>query len=68
MSVDNRILMVDLEPIEYYDDEGNQVSKEVVTGKYQQYVEKLNDSEPLNNLHYSIQIENTPILPRFYWC
>ena len=64
MSVDNRILMVDLDPITYTDSEGNSVAKEVVTGKYSQFVEKLNDSEPLNNLHYVIQLENAPILPR----
>lgn len=64
MTVDNRLLMIDLDPITYVDEEGNSVDKSVVTGKYSQYVEKLNDSNPLNNLHYVIQLENAPILPR----
>lgn len=64
MSVDPRILMVDLDPITYVDDEGNAVAKEIITGKYTQTVEKLNDEDPLNNLHYIIQLENAPILPR----
>ena len=64
MSVDPRILMVDLDPITYVDSDGNNVSKDVVTGKYTQFVPALNDSEPLNNLHYIIQLDNVPILPR----
>lgn len=65
MSVDNRILMVDLDPITYTDENGNVVSKETVTGKYTQAVEKLNDTNPLNNLHYTINLEHAPVLPRF---
>lgn len=65
MSVDNRILMVDLDPITYTDENGNVVSKETVTGKYTQTVEKLNDTNPLNNLHYTINLEHAPVLPRF---
>lgn len=64
MSVDPRILMIDIDPIQYYDNEGNEVSKSVVSGRYSQFVPKLNDSEPLNNLHYVIELENAPILPR----
>lgn len=65
MAVDSRILMVDLDPITYTDGDGHTVSKETVTGKYTQFVERLNDKEPLNNLHYVIELENAPILPRF---
>lgn len=64
MNVDSRILMVDLEPITFTDESGNKVSKETVTGRYIQNVAKLNDPDPVNNLHYIIQLENTPILPR----
>lgn len=65
LEVDNRILMVDLEPIQYEDDEGKIVSKETVTGRYTQIIKPLDDPDPLNNLHYTIQLENAPILPRF---
>lgn len=65
MEVDNRILMVDLEPIKYFDNEGNEVSKEIVTGQYIQVVEKKYDANVDNMLHYTITLENTPILPRF---
>ena len=51
--------------ITYTDGDGHTVSKETVTGKYTQFVERLNDKEPLNNLHYVIELENAPILPRF---
>lgn len=64
MSVDPRILMIDLDPITYVDSEGNEVGKDVVTGRYSQFVPVLDDVEPLNNLHYVIELENAPILPR----
>ena len=63
LNVDNRILMIDLEPIEYVDSEGNVVGKELITGTYTQIVPMLNDSDNANNLHYSITLENTTILP-----
>ena len=63
LNVDNRILMIDLEPIEYVDSEGNVVGKELITGTYTQIVPMLNDSDSANNLHYSITLENTTILP-----
>ena len=66
LAVDNRILMVDLEPIKYEDIDGNEVPKEEITGKYSQVVPMLDDEDPLQNLHYIIQLENGPILPRFY--
>ena len=65
LGVDNRILMVDLEPITYMDSEGNEVSKERITGKYTQVVPKLENEEEYNNLHYTFTLENAPILPRF---
>ena len=55
--------MIDLEPIEYVDSEGNVVGKELITGTYTQIVPMLNDSDSANNLHYSITLENTTILP-----
>lgn len=63
LAVDSRILMIDLEPIEYVDSEGNVVGKELITGDYTQVVTRLNDSEESNNLHYSITLENTTVLP-----
>lgn len=63
LNVDNRILMIDLEPIEYVDSEGNVVGKELITGTYTQIVPMLNDSDNANNLHYAITLENTTILP-----
>lgn len=65
LAVDNRILMVDLDPITYTDAEGNTVSKDVVTGKYTQVIPKLTNTNPLLNTHYTAIIENAPILPRF---
>ena len=63
LAVDSRILMIDLEPIEYVDSEGNVVGKELITGDYTQVVTRLNDSEESNNLHYAITLENTTVLP-----
>lgn len=65
LAVDNRILMVDLEPIKYEDSEGKIVSKEQITGKYTQVVPKLDNSEPELNRHYTFTLEHAPILPRF---
>ena len=64
LSVDNRILMVDLDPITYADAEGNIVDKDVVTGKYTQIIPKLNNLNPLLNTHYTVVLDNAPILPR----
>lgn len=63
MSVDSRILNVDLDPITYADEENKEVAKEVVTGKYTQIVNKLNNEEGVDNLHYTITLDNAPILP-----
>lgn len=72
LSVDNRILMVDLDPINYFDEEGNIVSKEEVTGAYSQIVPQNGvledgtldpDITVQERLTYNITLENTPILP-----
>ena len=63
LSVDNRILMIDLDPIEYVDVEGQNISKEQVTGKYIQTEPMLNNTRPEQNLHYNIILENTTVLP-----
>ena len=63
LSVDNRILMIDLDPIEYVDVEGQNISKEQVTGKYIQTEPMLNNTRPEQNLHYNITLENTTVLP-----
>ena len=65
LAVDNRILMVDLEPIKYEDEEGKTVPKEKITGKYTQTVPQLNNSDTSLNRHYTFKLENAPILPRF---
>lgn len=72
LSVDNRILMVDLDPINYFDEEGNIVQKEEVTGAYSQIVPQNGvledgtldpDITVQERLTYDITLENTPILP-----
>lgn len=66
LAVDSRILMVDLDPIKYFDDEGNEISKEQLTGTYTQVIPRLTNSKAVDNLHYSFKLEHTPILPRFF--
>ena len=63
LAVDNRILMVDLEPIEYVDEEGNSISKSKLTGDYQLIVPKLNNKTKADNLHYTFTLPETTILP-----
>ena len=63
LSVDNRILMVDLDPIEYVDEDGNVVTKEMISGAYQQIIPMLTNSNPSKNLHYSFKLEHTTVLP-----
>lgn len=63
LNVDSRILMVDLDPIEYVDSEGNVVPKEKVTGSYTHIEPLLNNGEDSKNLHYTITLENTTVLP-----
>lgn len=63
LAVDSRILMVDLDPIQYTDVEGNIVPKEQVTGKYKYYVDQLHNEKPSDNLDYSFTIPNVPLLP-----
>lgn len=63
LAVDSRILMVDLEPIEYKDANGNTVTKSQVTGEYIETVPMLTNNNPANNVHYNITLPNYPILP-----
>ena len=63
LQVDNRILMVDLDPITYNDDEGNDVTRDELIGRYTQKVEKLNSEIPAQNLDYLFYLENVSILP-----
>lgn len=63
LAVDNRILMIDLEPIKYVDADGVEVSKEKVTGKYLQTVKKLDNNNADENLHYTITLDHTTVLP-----
>lgn len=65
LDVDSRILMVDLDPIEYTDAEGNIISKEQLTGKYT-YTVPMNDTTKLTadeSVYYHFTIPNAPILP-----
>lgn len=63
LETDSRILMVDLDPITYVDDEGNNVDKSAITGKYTQTVPLLTNPNPADNLKYTIKLTNPPILP-----
>lgn len=61
LSTDSRILMVDLDPITYSDEEGNPITKDDLTGNYKQVIPLANN--PQNGNTYTFQLENTPILP-----
>lgn len=63
LSVDSRILMVDLDPIVYKDYEGNEISKAELTGNYTYTEPQLNNKNNEQNLHYHFIIPGTPILP-----
>lgn len=63
LDVDNRILMVDLDPIEYVDEDGNTVTKEQLTASYTLTVPQLTNSDATNNLYYNFTIPEVPILP-----
>lgn len=63
LAVDSRILMVDLDPIEYVDVDGNVVPKEKITGQYKQIIPMLKNPNDSENLTYKFQLENTPLLP-----
>lgn len=63
LATDNRILMVDLEPIQYFDYEGQEKTKAEVTGNYTYTVPMLKNPDPAKNLDYHIQIPGIPILP-----
>lgn len=55
--------MVDLDPIEYTDEEGNSISKSQLTGDYTVTIPKLNNSTAADNLHYTFKLANAPLLP-----
>ncbi len=64
LDVDNRILMVDLDPITYKDEDGNELSKEALTGVYKITVPMLQkDPSATDYLHYEINLEHTTVLP-----
>lgn len=63
LDVDSRILMVDLEPIVYVDDEGEEIPKEQLTGLYEQIIPMLDDPDPALDLKYSFYLEHTSLLP-----
>lgn len=63
LAVDSRILMVDLDPIEYVDSEGNIVPKDKITSSYTHIEPLLNNGDDSKNLHYTISLENTTVLP-----
>ena len=63
LNTDNRILMVDLDPIIYTDLNGNTVPKEQVTAYYTQTVPISYNESGDQNLQYTIKLEHTPILP-----
>lgn len=63
LNVDSRILMVDLDPITYVDDEGTEISKEQLTGAYTQTIPMKTEGDDASKLHYSIILENTTVLP-----
>ena len=58
LDVDSRILMIDLNPIEYRTKEGEVVEKSKVTGEYSQ-----TESVVENEVHYTFRLKNTTILP-----
>ena len=58
LSVDSRILMVDLDPIEYISADGEVAPKEMVTGEYT-HIEKVEEDK----VHYTFRLPKTTILP-----
>ena len=63
LAVDNRILMVDLDPIKYTTDEGEELQKEDLIGYYTHKEPRLENPDPADNLVYSFTLANAPILP-----
>lgn len=71
LSVDSRILMVDLDPITYTDEEGNLLEKEQVTGEYKEVIPQIGvvdgvlqpGIEDKDRLLYQINLGHSPILP-----
>lgn len=72
LSVDSRILTIDLDPIVYTDEEGNEVDKSEVTGKFQKivpannpYSDSASDEVTYtpDSLIYKFTLDRGPILP-----
>lgn len=63
LGVDNRILMVDLDPIEYVNELGEPVTRELITGNYTQMIPLLTNEDVVQNLHYIFKLDNVSILP-----
>jgi hypothetical protein len=63
LNLDNRILTVDLDPIQYEDDEGQALQKEDLVSYYTKKVPILDNPDPEDNLVYDITLPNIPILP-----
>ena len=66
-NVDTLIDHVDLEPIEYFDNEGEKIDSRLVKGEFTVDVpiNPVLSEDPAANLIYNIQLENTPIRPNF---
>ena len=66
-NVDTLIDHVDLEPIEYFDNEGEKVDSKLVKGEFTINIpiNPVSSEDPASNLIYNIQLEHTPIRPNF---
>lgn len=63
LNVDSRILMVDLDPIEYRTEDGEVVPKEMITGEYTKVIPKIDGGTDADKLHYTITLDKITILP-----
>ena len=65
--VDTLIDHVDLEPIEYFNDEGEKIDPKLVKGEFtiDIPINPVLSDDPASNLIYNIQLEHTPIRPNF---
>jgi len=63
MGIDSRILMVDLDPIKYVDEDGKEVAKNTITGKYTKTIPLLENEDDSQNIHYKFKLDETTILP-----
>jgi hypothetical protein len=63
LGVDNRILMVDLDPISYVNAMGEPATREQITGNYSLTVPLLTNEDVAQNLHYIFKLPEVSILP-----